>query len=176
MKKLLLITFASIVFLACQEKQPQRYFSESPEIETVKAGIKAYEAQDWEAWKANFADTAKIYHNTNKAASPDELMSGMKDMLSNFSDYKFLNENAELEMIIDKDGDTWVNYWNTWGGKAKITDKMISVPVHLTVQFIDGKIVQEYAYYDTASISATIFEIEAIKAAEETADSQDSEE
>lgn len=167
MKKLFLLALAIIVFTACQN-QPQRYFSESSEIETLKAGIKAYEAQDWDAWKANFADTAKIYHNTNKGASPDELMVGMKDMLSNFSDYKFLNEDAEIEMIIDDDGDTWVNYWNTWGGKAKVTEKKIAVPVHLTVQFIDGKIVQEYAYYDTASIGETIAEIESMKVVEET--------
>tara|TARA_R110002049_G_scaffold112509_2_gene262026 strand:- start:1190 stop:1708 length:519 start_codon:yes stop_codon:yes gene_type:complete len=166
MKKLFLLGLASILFVACQN-QPQRYFEASPEIETVKAGIKAYETQDWDTWKANFADTAKIYHNTDKGASPDELMVGMKQMLSNFSEYKFLNEEAEIEMIIDKDGDTWVNYWNTWGGKAKVTDKTIAVPVHLTIQFIDGKIVQEYAYYDTASIGQAISEIETVKAAEE---------
>ncbi|MEP3836832.1 MAG: nuclear transport factor 2 family protein [Algibacter sp.] len=161
MKKLFLLGFATIFFVACQEKHQQRYFENSAEIETLKAGIKAYETQDWAMWKANFADSAKIYHNTNKPSSPDETMTGMKQMLSNFSEYKFLNNDAEIEMIIDKDGDTWVNYWNSWGGKAKVTGKKISVPVHLTVQFIDGKIVNEYAYYDTASIGATIAEIKA---------------
>ena len=166
MKKLFLLGLTILLFVACQN-QPQRYFEASPEIEIVKAGIKAYEAQDWDTWKANFADTAKIFHNANKGGSPDELMVGMKQMISNFSAYGFSKENAEIEMIIDKDGDTWVNYWNTWGGKAKVTDKKISVPVHLTLQFIDGKIVQEYAYYDTANIGAAIAEIEAAKMAEE---------
>jgi steroid delta-isomerase-like uncharacterized protein len=160
MKKLFLLGLAITLFIACQN-QPQRYFEASAEIETVKIGIKAYEAQDWDTWKSNFADTAKIYHNTNNGVSPADMMSGMKEMISNFSEYKFLNEEAEMEMIVDKDGDTWVNYWNTWGGKAKETGKTVSVPVHLTVQFINGKIVQEYAYYDTAGINAAIAEVQA---------------
>lgn len=164
MKKLFLLGLATFVFVACQNQPEQRYFEASPEIETLKAGIEAYEKQDWDAWKANFADTAKIFHNTNKGASPDELMAGMKAMLSNFSDYKFLNENPEVEMIVDKDGDKWVNYWNTWGGKVNETEKTVSVPVHLTAQFIDGKIVQEYAYYDTAGINGAIAELEAFNA------------
>lgn len=159
---------ALILFIACNNK-PQRYFEESAEIETTKAGIKAYEAQDWDTWKANFADTAKIYHNSNKASTPAEMMVGMKQMISNFSSYGFNDKGAEYEMIIDKDGETWVNYWNTWKGKAKVTDKELMVPVHITMQFVNGKIVQEYAYYDTSGISATFAEIEAAKMTEEMA-------
>ncbi|XMO86313.1 nuclear transport factor 2 family protein [Algibacter sp. AS12] len=161
MKKLLLLGLALSLFVACQDKQQKRYFESSPEIETLKATIKAYEAQDWNAWKASYADTAKIYHNTNKAASTNEAMAGMKQTLSSFSDYKFLDNVAEVEMVIDKYGDTWVNYWNSWGAKAKVTDKTISIPIHLTVQFIDGKIVNEYAYYDTSSMRAAIAEVKA---------------
>ena len=166
MKKLFLLVLALILFIACNNK-PQRYFEESAEIETTKAGIKAYETQDWDTWKANFADTAKIYHNTNKASTPDEIMVGMKQMLSNFSSYSFNDKGTEYEMIIDKDGETWVNCWNIWRGKAKLTDKELIVPVHLTLQFVNGKITQEYAYYDTSGISATIAEIEATKMTEE---------
>ncbi len=68
---------------------------------------------------------------------------------------------------------TWVNYWNTWKGKAKLTDKELMVPVHITMQFVNGKIVQEYAYYDTSGISATIAEIEAAKMTEEMASEQE---
>ncbi|MFL1013571.1 nuclear transport factor 2 family protein [Flavisericum labens] len=162
MKKIFLFGLAIVLFIACQNK-PQRYFESSPEIETVKAGIKAYETQGWNAWKANFADTAKIFHNTNKGSSPDEMMEGMKQMLSNFSSYEFSKDGGVIEMVIDKDGKTWVNYWNNWRGKANVTDKELVVPVHLTLQFIDGKIVQEYAYYDTAGIAKTISEIEVAK-------------
>ncbi len=93
-------------------------------------------------------------------------MTSMQDMLSNFESYGFGDKGAEYEMIIDKDGDTWVNYWNIWKGKANLTGKELSIPVHLTIQFVDGKIVQEYAYYDTAGIGATIAEIQNAKITE----------
>ncbi|GAA4899611.1 hypothetical protein GCM10023311_26240 [Flaviramulus aquimarinus] len=172
MKKLFLLGLAIILFVACQN-QPQRYFEASPEIETLKAGIEAYEAQNWDAWKANFADSAKIFHNTNKGSSPDQLMAGMKQMLSNFSAYKFSDEGEVYEMIIDKNKETWVNYWGTWMGETNKTEKGISVPVHLTVQFVDGKITQEYAYYDTSSINQALTEIAA--AAEEEEETEDAE-
>ncbi|WP_370480175.1 ester cyclase [Tamlana flava] len=160
MKQLFLLGLTISLFMACQNK-PQRYFDESPEIETTKAGITAYETQDWDTWKANFADTAKIFHNTNKASTPDESMEGMKQMLSNMESYGFGKEGAEVEMIVDKKGRTWVNYWNTWMGKTKVTNKTLSIPVHLTIQYVDGKIVQEYGYYDTAPIQTAFAEIEA---------------
>ncbi len=150
---------AILLFVACQN-QPQRYFENSAEIETVKAGIKAYEAQDWDTWKANFADTAKIYANSNKGVSPDERIAGFREMLSNFDSYGF-NENInEIEMIVDAKGRTWVNYWNHWKGITKATKKEVNIPVHLTLQFIDGKIVREYGYYDTAPVQNAFDEIE----------------
>ena len=161
MKKLFLLMLAVALFIGCQNA-PQRYFEESPEIETVKAGIKAYEAQDWDTWKANFADTAKIFHNSSKGFTPDETMGNFKQMLANIDSYGFSENNAEIEMIVDDEGKTWVNYWNHWRGTTKVTNKEINIPVHLTLQFIDGKIVNEFAYYDTAPIENAFAEIEKV--------------
>ncbi|HMC01295.1 MAG TPA: ester cyclase [Flavobacteriaceae bacterium] len=158
MKKLFLLACSVILFTACQ--QEQRYFSESPEIEALKASISAYESGDWETWKAQFADTATIFHNSNKALSPDESMNQHKAMTDNFSSYGFEDEGSFIEMVIDKDDETWVNYWAVWTGKLKANDKEVRVPVHLTVQYIDGKIVKEYGYYDTAPINNAFAEIE----------------
>ena len=63
MKKLLLFGLAVIMFTACQNK-PQRYFADSAEINTLKEGINAYEAGNWDKWKSHFADTAKVYVNS----------------------------------------------------------------------------------------------------------------
>jgi ketosteroid isomerase-like protein len=40
-------------------------------------------------------------------------------------------------------------------------NKQITIPVHLTIQFIDGKAVTEYGYWDNAPIVAALQEIEA---------------
>ncbi|GAA3572359.1 nuclear transport factor 2 family protein [Snuella lapsa] len=175
MKKLFLAGLALIFIIACQQA-PQRYFSESPEIETVKSGIKAYENQNWEVWKSNFADTAKIYPNSSKAITPDESIDGHKQMLSNFSSYGFSEKGGVSEMIIDKEGKTWVNYWNHWKGTLKANGKELHIPVHLTLQFIDGKIVNEYAYYNLAPYVVALQEIEADKMASEAEEMNQTEE
>ena len=59
MKKLFLLGLTIILFVACQNK-PQRYFADSAETKTLKAGITAYESGDWDKWKSHFSDTAKI--------------------------------------------------------------------------------------------------------------------
>ncbi|MFH4966475.1 nuclear transport factor 2 family protein [Gaetbulibacter sp. M235] len=170
MKKILLLGLA-VIFLAACEKQKQQYFSESPEIETVKVGIKAYETQDWTTWKANFADTAKIYHNTIKGITPDEDLEDIQEMISNLSSYKFDEKETFIEMVIDKDDETWVNYWSVWKGKLAANNQELTIPVHLTMQFINGKIVKEYGYWDSAPMVMAFQEIASAKM-EETTENQ----
>ncbi len=161
MKKLFLLGLAVSLFLACQTEK-QRYFSESPEIETVKAGINAYEAQDWESWKANLADTAKFYPNTTKGLSANDYLENTKTMVATLSSYGFDQDNTFTEMVIDKDNETWVNYWSNWKGTIAANGKELTIPVHLTIQFVNGKIVEEYGYWDMSGYFAAMQEIEAI--------------
>lgn len=164
MKKLFLLGIAVILFTACENK-PDRYFSESPEIETVKAGISAYEAQDWEKWKANLADTAKFYPNTTKALTSAEYLANTQGMVATLSSYGFDKENTFIEMVLDKDDETWVNFWSTWKGTIAANNKELTIPVHLTMQFVNGKIVEEYGYWDMSEYIANMQQIEAEKAA-----------
>lgn len=165
MKKLLLLGFISLLLISCQN-QPQRYFEESPEINTVKAVITAYEKGDWDAWKSNFAEDAELYHNTSDASTLDEIMVDMKQTLSHIEYYAFGEVDQVIEMVIDKDGKTWVNYWGHWKGVTKVTNKRITFPVHLTVEFLNGKIVKEFAYYDTSVLKTALAEIAEAKATE----------
>lgn len=174
MKKFLLLVLTVILITACQ-KEKQRYFFDSPEIETLKSAIKAYEAQDWEKWKSHFADTAKVYINSKIGITPTERIDSFKEMLSNFSSYGFEEKGSFSEMVIDKDDETWVNFWGNWKGTLKANNQELSIPVHLTLQFIDGKIVEEYGYYDTAPMMLVLQEIEAAKMASETENPESSE-
>lgn len=154
MKKLLLITLASIFFLACQEKLPQRYFADSAETETLKSGIKAYETGDWETWKSHFADTAKVYVNSIKPISVDERANGLKESTSAMSKYGFNHDEEYIEMVIDKEDETWVYFWGAHTGTFAASGKEVTIPVHLAVQFIDGKIVEEHVYFDATEMNA----------------------
>lgn len=156
MKKLLLLGFAVLLFAACQEQEKKRYFSESPEIEAIKANVAEYNNGDWEAWRTHFADTAKLYINSLKSISASDLENAQKELLSNFSSYGFQDEGTFIEMVIDNDDETWVNYWANWHAKFKANGKEVDVPVHFTAQFVDGKIVEFHDYFDVSALNNAI--------------------
>lgn len=167
MKKLFLLGLAVILFSACQQKGPARYASSSPEIDIVKAHIEDYNKGNWESWTSHYADTAKVHHNTLEASSVKELMEGLKKNLQDVSSYTFLDKDMFYEMVIDDKGEKWVNFWATWEGTVAANNKKLTIPVHLTLQFVDSKIVEEHAYYDLSEFMVVMQEIAAAKMAEE---------
>jgi hypothetical protein len=162
MKKKLLLGLTLILLVACDQPK-QRYFSESPEIDSFKASITEYGNGDWDTWRTHFADTCKLYINSLKSIKVADLEAAQKELLSNFSSYGFQDKGAFAEMVVDKDEETWVNYWANWHGTLKENSKEIDVPVHITAQYINGKVVEMYDYYDSAPITLALQEIEADK-------------
>ena len=154
MKKLFLLGLAIVLFVACQN-QPQRYFAESAEINTLKAGIKAYESGDWDKWKSHFADTAKIYVNSTEAVNVKKRSEGLKNMASAMSSYGFIHDKGEyIEMVLDQEDETWVYYWATHKATLAANNKEVSVPIHLAARFVNGKIVTEHVYFDGTEMNA----------------------
>lgn len=176
MKKLFLLAFATVLFTACQN-QPERFTTTSANIDEVKALISDYESGNWDAWTTHYADTAKIYHNTWKTGStPVETQESLKSILANTSSYGFDKgeNNMVFEQVIDDDGKTWVNFWSNWRGTLSANGQEIEIPVHLSVNMVDGKIVNEYGFYDVSQIQAALQAIEAAKAATEEPSDDDS--
>lgn len=153
MKKLFLLGLALVLFAACQDK-PQRYFAESVEIETLKAGVKAYETGNWDKWKSHFIDTAKIFVNSTKPLNVEQRLKGLKASTAAMSSYGFNHDKEFTEMVLDKEDETWAYYWATHTSTFASNNKKVSFPVHLAVQFIDGKIVEEHVYFDATSFNA----------------------
>jgi hypothetical protein len=79
-----------------------------------------------------------------------------------------------FEQVIDDDGKTWVNFWSNWRGTLAANGQEIEIPVHLSVNMVDGKIVNEYGFYDVSQIQAALQAIEAAKAAAEEPSDDDS--
>ena len=156
MKKLILLGLAIILFASCQQQEKKRYFSESAEIDVLKAGIDAYESGDWDTWKSHFADNGEIYVNSKDSITVDERLAQLKGATESLSSYGFDRDNEWIEMVIDSDEETWVYYWAQWNGEFTTTKKKISVPVHLSVQFEDGKISEEHIYFDGTEMNKAI--------------------
>lgn len=161
MKKILLLGIAIVLFTACNQKQ--RYTQNSPEIDTFKSVIKSYNDQDWEGMITHYADTAKTFNNSSDLGiSLTDMIAYHKESLSNLSNRGFLDKDQEYEMVVTDKGDTWVNFWADWEGTLKANDKKIKIPIHLTAQFKDGKIVRSSGNWDNAPMVLALQQIEAI--------------
>ena len=151
--KLLLIMFA-IALTACQQTK-ERYTQQSPEINTVKALIEGYNDMNYDL--STMADTCKTFFNTKtKAMSNTELLAYHEGNDANYSSRKFLDKDQEYEMVLTDDGQTWVNCWLDWQGTLKGNDKVFDVPIHLTYQFVDGKIVRQVGMWNNSEVIAAM--------------------
>jgi len=160
MKKVLLLHFVALLFIACQPKGPDRYTQNSPEIDIVKKHIANYNGHVYDA--SAYADTSKTYFNSRKnPMSPSDAMAYHKESDANYSSRGFEAEDQEYEMVLTDDGETWVNCWLNWKGTLSANGQEFEIPVHLTYRFAAGKIVRELGYWDPTEIVLTLQKIEA---------------
>lgn len=160
LKNSILLGFAIILFTSCNNKQ--RYTQQSPEIETVKALIKNYNDKTYDT--SMFADTSKTYYNTiDKPMSPSEMVAYHKANDANYSSRGFTDNDPEYEMTVTDKGETWVNLWPNWEGTLAGNGKKVTIPIHLTYRFVNGKIVREVGMWDATPMVLNLQEIEAEK-------------
>jgi len=161
MKRIVIALLVVGFFWACKEQGPARYTVTSVEIDEAKALLSEYEKGDWEAWMTHYADTAKVYHNSNTAVTAAEALDAHKGALTNVSAYDFADEGQFTEMIIDDKGEKWVYFWGTWEGTLSANGEKMELPVHLAMQFVDNKIVEEYGFWDNSPMTEAIRALEA---------------
>lgn len=156
MKKIIILVIVLATITSCQEKQ--RYTQQSSEIETYKKANKDYEMANWEALAAHYADTAKIFMNATKKnpKSVAQMIEQNKNDAILFTTYNYVPEENEYEMVVTDKGETWVNFWGLWQGRLKSTNELFEIPVHLTAQFKNGKIVEEHGFWDNGAITAAL--------------------
>lgn len=157
MKKLFSLAFAVVLFTACN--QEVRYTQNSPEVETFKALIKDYDSKNYDALVSHYADTSKTNFNNTKMDSK-KIPEYHKTNDAAFSSRGFETKDQDYEMVKTDKGETWVNFWATWKCTLAANGKVISIPIHVTARFIDGKIVRDYGYWDSAELTLALQDIE----------------
>lgn len=160
MKKLILIALA-ITFTLTSCNQKTRYTQQSPEIDSYKKSIAAYENQNWEEVASYYADTAKIQNNVTKenAQTVTQMIQTNKDDATLFSNIKYDPKSVEYEMVVTDAGETWVNFWGNWHGTLKANNKTYIIPVALTAQFVNGKIIREDGYWDNSKLAIDMLKL-----------------
>jgi len=153
MKELMSLGVAIVIFIAWNQ-QSTRYTQQSAEIETFKQVLEDYEDREWEDMVAHYSDTAKIMNNVTEkdAKNLTQFLAENKKDASQFSSWDFVDDASEYEMIVNDRGETWVNFWGLWEGTFKTNNKVYKIPTHITAQFVNGKIVREFGYWDVSKI------------------------
>jgi len=162
MKNSIIILVLLFSIISCQ-KTETRYTQQSPEIDSFKKSIEAYEKQDWVTMKSFYADSAKIEHNVtkDKAVSVDKLIEVSKEDAELFSNIDFIDSESEYEMVVTDDGETWVNFWGDWKGTLKATGEEYILPCAITAQFVNGNIVREVGFWNNAKIALDLQKLSA---------------
>lgn len=158
MKKIMILLLAIGFFAACTTNEPVRYASSSPEIDTVKKLLQSYLEQDWDSYKLYYVDTAKVHWNVpqNQGVSFNQIIEANKETFSMFSNIRFAPDHDFFEMVITDEGEKWVNFWGVWEATLNANGQRFEMPLHLTIQFIDGKVVVEHAYYDVSQMALVL--------------------
>lgn len=160
MKKLSLLILTAILFTACQQG-PARYTQNSPEIDTVKKLIANYNSKTYDT--SMYADTSKTFYNTkDNSMSPAETIAYHQETDKTYKSRSFPDKGQEYEMVLTDDGNTWVNCWLDWQGTLAANNQEFNIPIHLTYQFIDGKIVREHGHWDPSALVLAMQEVEKI--------------
>tara|TARA_R110001632_G_scaffold6939_2_gene27878 strand:+ start:1615 stop:2535 length:921 start_codon:yes stop_codon:yes gene_type:complete len=159
MKKLIIIGLTLAFITACQEKGPERYTQDSPQINTIKQLIGNYNNKTYDT--SIYADTSKTYYNAKEnPLSPEEVIAYHKERDMAYAQRSFLDKDQEYEMVLTDDGETWVNCWLDWQGTLAGNGQVVNIPIHLTYRFQDGKIVREVGMWDPSAIMLALQEIE----------------
>jgi hypothetical protein len=161
MKNLILILLVALSFSACQQKQ--RYTQQSTEIDKIKELMRLSNSGEYEAQRAFYADGAQLFYNATESnpMTIDQVIEDQKSMNETLSNVSTTVDDNEIEMVITDNGETYVNLWGTWKATFTATGQNFEIPFHSAFQFVDGKIVREYGYWDSSPIMKAFMEYEA---------------
>mgnify|MGYP005751034627 FL=1 len=164
MKNVIGLTLIACLLISCQ--QETRYTQQAPEIETIKAMFAAYNAGDYEGQRQFYDPNVQIFINApeSRPSTLDESIAEMSKDKDLFSKATITILDDGIERVITDKGETWVNVWGEWKGTLATTGKEYLLPFHETFQFVDGKIVKEYGYWNNSPIVEDMMKAEMAKA------------
>ncbi len=148
MKKLAVLLLL-VVLASCQQAPKSQVFTSGPDVDNIQKTIDAYVAGDWAAFKAAYADTATSTHNKNKM-DMDSLMRFHQNSRNAYEKVEI--ETIAKEMVRYEDGSQWTHFWGVWKGTIKGSGQVVEVPMHIAGHVVQGKITEDYLFYDPTPI------------------------
>ena len=166
MKKYILI-FISILTVGCTSTGVQVTFDDE-KSNLIRSHFQNYLANDMDGLKSLWSSDLKVYPNSTEPVSMDELVGMLEAQHATFSPITmtFGGDDSDANAFVEttnypdtpvSEASTWSQAWFTWNATSKMTGEMISLPGHISFKWgDDGKISEEYHFYDTTAMVAAI--------------------
>ena len=118
--------------------------NDGPVVDLIKENVAAYEAGDWETLKKNSAPDAQYYVNSTEPISLEANIKQTKEGVEGLESYAF--ENSVVAHVRTAEGVDWGMFWGNWVGQAG--DETMSIMVHFVSRIVEGKVVEQYGFWD----------------------------
>ena len=108
-----------------------------------------------------FSDEMKMVNPKEVEFDKASFISGIKDMYDLFDNITFESsdgdaDGSEIETNYYSNGKVWTSIWNNFSATGKYTGQQINIPFHISYQWEENKIIEEFQFFDM-----TAFENEA---------------
>lgn len=125
--------------------------------QTVNDGIKMiadkfddYHKGNWKEWTEYYSDSAKVYYNTRtKSMTVSEAAKMHENSVVPLSKYGFA-DNMLIEKVETKNDTLKLLFTGYWQATLKENGKSFETPSLVYYHIVDGKIVEEYGFWDNS--------------------------
>lgn len=121
------------------------YVEKAPEIDILKSIFYSSPEDRATLFQQHYADDAQIYWNSTTPVTWKELLIGIEESLKRFDEFQVMPSH-EIHLIKNSKGERWVAFWTAI--KVRVGENEEVIPIHVSAQFVDLKIVKEAAYWD----------------------------
>ena len=167
MKKLIII-FPTLFFASCQNTQNQHGIVkiDDEKTEIIQRIFESVKKEDNSYLQSIFDENMIMINSSNDTLSRKEFFEGIELMCENFDNINFdgivvgkKNDDAigpGVETVYYKNGIVWTNIWSTFIAEGTKTGKKVNFPFHISYKWKNGKIIEEYQFFDTSAFDDEI--------------------
>ena len=128
-----------------------------PESALIREKFDDDQRGDRAAWHAVYHDDARVYYNrVSDPMTAAEAAQMHADSVERLASYHFDPTSFRVGQWIDDAGATWVSFNAHWIAVFSEPSVRIVVPTAASYRFVDGKIADEYGYWDDSIVGRAL--------------------
>ena len=159
LRNLILLTSLSIIMSCGQPFAKIEVTDKKSKI--IEKIFQEVSAENTDYLEEVFSDEMKMVNPKEVEFDKASFISGIKDMYDLFDNITFESsdgdaDGSEIETNYYSNGKVWTSIWNNFSATGKYTGQQINIPFHISYQWEENKIIEEFQFFDM-----TAFENEA---------------